>query len=384
MDNDRAGKYIMSTGGYKAYVPKALPPQPPILLDTELVSLLSSAERGLGRLDGVAQVLPNPDLFVAMYVNKEALLSSQIEGTQASLIDVLGATKEKREIISDVQEVINYVEAMNYALERIIDFPISLRLLKETHSLLLRSGRGSNKSPGEFRTSQNWIGHPGCSIEEAAFIPPTVDVMNQAMGNLELYLHSEDGLPPLIRIALIHAQFETIHPFIDGNGRVGRLLIAFLLCHQGILSKPLLYLSNYFKKNKTEYYEKLMDVRLKGAWEEWIHFFLEGVVSVSNEAVLSAQSILALKEFEQKKLTENIRNNGNHIRLLESLFFDPLITRTEVMELLNVSAPTAASIVDSFVRFGILTDMTPNQKRNKQFSFNEYLSILSRGTELND
>jgi len=384
MDNDRAGKYIMSTGGYKAYVPKALPPQPPILLDTELVSLLSSAERGLGRLDGVAQVLPNPDLFVAMYVNKEALLSSQIEGTQASLIDVLGATKEKREIISDVQEVINYVEAMNYALERIIDFPISLRLLKETHSLLLRSGRGSNKSPGEFRTSQNWIGHPGCSIEEAAFIPPTVDVMNQAMGNLELYLHSEDGLPPLIRIALIHAQFETIHPFIDGNGRVGRLLITFLLCHQGILSKPLLYLSNYFKKNKTEYYEKLMDVRLKGAWEEWIHFFLEGVVSVSNEAVLSAQSILALKEFEQKKLTENIRNNGNHIRLLESLFFDPLITRTEVMELLNVSAPTAASIVDSFVRFGILTDMTPNQKRNKQFSFNEYLSILSRGTELND
>ena len=382
MNNDRAGRYVRGIEGYKAYVPNKLPPQPPIDLNSELAMTLSSADHKLGRLDGVTQVLPNPDLFVAMYVKKEALLSSQIEGTQASLIDVLGVTKDKQGVDGDVQEVINYVSAMNYALKRIAELPISLRLLKETHEILLQSGRGSRKSPGEFRKSQNWIGPPGCSIDDAIFVPPTVDNMNQEMNDLEKYLHKQDGLPPLIKIALIHAQFETIHPFIDGNGRIGRLLITFWLCHQGVLTKPLLYLSHYFKEKRNEYYEKLMDVRFKGAWEEWIAFFLNGVISVSEEAVLSARRIIELKELKQQVLTTNVRNSGNHVRLLESLFVEPLITRPYVMKKFNVSAPTAGNIVKSFVECGILTDMTPAQNRNKRFLFDEYLAILSRGTEL--
>ena len=381
MISDRAGKYVMGIEGYKAYVPNKLPPQPSIDLNTELVSLLSLAERKLGRLDGVTQVLPNPDLFVAMYVHKEALLSSQIEGTQASFIDVLGATKEKQGIESDAQDVINYVAAMNYALERVKELPVCLRLLREVHAILLRSGRGSKKYPGEFRTTQNWIGSSGCLIEDAAFIPPTVDTMNQALTDLERYLHTDSGLPPLIKIALIHAQFETIHPFIDGNGRIGRLLITFWLCYQGILSKPLLYLSHYFKENRTEYYEKLMDVRFKGAWEEWIGFFLRGIVSVSDEAVSSAQRIIELRDLKQQVLVANVRNCTKHVRVLESLFVSPLITRLDVMRALDVSAPTATSIVDSLVGLGILTDMTPDQKRNKEFLFDEYFKILTHGTE---
>jgi len=381
MISDRAGKYVMGIEGYKAYVPNKLPPQPSIDLNTELVSLLSLAERKLGRLDGVTQVLPNPDLFVAMYVHKEALLSSQIEGTQASFIDVLGATKEKQGIESDAQDVINYVAAMNYALERVKELPVCLRLLREVHAILLRSGRGSKKYPGEFRTTQNWIGPSGCLIEDAAFIPPTVDTMNQALTDLERYLHTDNGLPPLIKIALIHAQFETIHPFIDGNGRIGRLLITFWLCYQGILSKPLLYLSHYFKENRTEYYEKLMDVRFKGAWEEWIGFFLRGIVSVSDEAVSSAQRIIELRDLKQQVLVANVRNCTKHVRVLESLFVSPLITRLDVMRALDVSAPTATSIVDSLVGLGILTDMTPDQKRNKEFLFDEYFKILTHGTE---
>jgi Fic family protein len=243
INDDRAGSYVSQIGGYKAFVPKPLPPDPPIRLDGEMVLLLSQAAIALGRLDGTSATLPNVDLFVAMYVNKEAVLSSQIEGTQASLIDVLAfeANAAFPENPQDVEEVINYIHALNYGLERLKTLPLSLRLIREIHDLLLQGVRGADRHPGEFRTLQNWIGHLGGTIGTARFVPPAPEDMNKALGDFEKFFHEETSLPTLIKVGLVHAQFETIHPFLDGNGRVGRLLITFILCCEGILHKPLLY-----------------------------------------------------------------------------------------------------------------------------------------------
>ena len=250
MEN-RAGYYISQPTGYKSFVPKDLPPEPPIEIDMEMIKLLSNADRSLGRLDGITQILPNPELFVAMYVQKEAVLSAQIEGTQASLIDVIDSdnVSEKRK---DVAEIVRYVAAMRYGLQRLDKFPLCLRLIREIHEILLKNSRGSGRNPGEFRKTQNWIGPAGCTLATATYVPPAVPDMNAALGNLEKYLNEEDGIPSLIKIALIHSQFETIHPFLDGNGRMGRLLITFWLCEEKILSQPLLYLSYYFKRNRSE------------------------------------------------------------------------------------------------------------------------------------
>ena len=261
-DTNRAGHYVTQQSGYRSFVPRPLPPSPPVVYSAQLLELLSQADRKLGRLDGVTQVLPNPDLFVSMYVKKEALLSSQIEGTQASLQDVL-AIDESR-LNEDTQEVANYINAMNYGLGRLAEFPLSLRLLREIHARLLATGRGSERTPGEFRRSQNWIGPQGCSLNDAAFVPPCIEDMSAALTDLESFFYSHSDIPTLVKIALIHAQFETIHPFLDGNGRMGRLLITFWLCNEGILSQPVLYLSYFFKKNRQEYYDRLMDVRHKG------------------------------------------------------------------------------------------------------------------------
>jgi len=251
--SDRSGRIVKTLKGYEAFVPNPLPPVPAVEIDQEMYFLLSAADRKLGRLDGITRVLPNPDLFLAMYVQKEAILSSQIEGTQASLVDVLGASFDSEKRKADVQDVVNYVKAMNYGLERLESLPLSLRLIREIHGILLQGVRGSDRSPGEFRKSQNWIGPLGCMLENATFVPPPVEEMQAAMGSLESFFYDEESMiPPLIKIGMIHAQFETIHPFLDGNGRVGRLLIAFWLCQQKILSKPLLYLSYYFKQNRTE------------------------------------------------------------------------------------------------------------------------------------
>ena len=273
---NRAGYFMNANAGYKSFVPAKLPPDPPIQFDAEMQTLLSLADRKLGRLDGVTQILPNPELFVAMYVKKEAVLSSQIEGTQASFVDVLSAEYNQADDQrrDDVSEVVNYVNAMNWGLDKLGEFPLSLRLIRNIHAKLLQNTRGSHRNPGEFRTSQNWIGPAGCTLNTATFVPPTVPDMEVALGDLEKYFYEEDYTPALVKIALIHAQFETIHPFLDGNGRMGRLLITFWLCQQEILTKPLLYLSYYFKKNRTEYYDRLMDVRKKGDWESWIKFFL--------------------------------------------------------------------------------------------------------------
>lgn len=379
--NTRAGKYIDTGVGYKSFVPNILPPDPPIKMDAEMQSLLSMADRKLGRLDGITEILPNPDLFVAMYVKKEALISSQIEGTQASLVDILDADNaESIEKNNDIADVVNYVAAMDYGLKRLKTLPISLRLIREIHAKLIKGVRGSTKNPGEFRKTQNWIGPKGCTLQTASFVPPSVPNMIESMGDLEKFIHNDDFIPPLLKIAMIHAQFETIHPFLDGNGRMGRLLITFWLCEQKILSQPLLYLSYYFKKNRTEYYDRLMDVRFKGAWEEWIKFFLKGVAEVSDEATQTAKKILALKEdISHKIASENIGNNAQ--RLLDYLFYTPVITRSDIVEKFGITNPTAGDLIESFCKTGVLQDVTPDKKRYKKFSFRNYIEIITPGTD---
>lgn len=380
----RAGFFMNASSEYKAFVPAPLPPEPPIQYDEDIQSLLSQADRKLGRLDGITQILPNPELFVAMYVKKEAVLSSQIEGTQASFVDVLSAEynqiDDQRQ--DDISEVVNYVNAMNWGLEQLETFPLSLRLIKNIHKRLLQNTRGSQRSPGEFRRSQNWIGPAGCNLNTATFVPPTVPDMESALADLEKFFHQEDRIPALVKIALIHAQFETIHPFLDGNGRMGRLLITFWLCQQEILSKPLLYLSYYFKENRSEYYDRLMDVRKKGEWENWAKFFLRGVAEVADEATTSAKAILKIKDEVSKKLYSMDNGNSNYQRLLDYLFEQPFIKRSDVEKMLGVSNPTAGNIIETFCQMGILQDCTPQKSRNKLYAFAEYLDILERGTEV--
>ncbi len=377
--DDRAGRYIMQPTGYKAFKPNPLPPMPDLNIDTKMMSLLSSADRTLGRLDGVTQTLPNPDLFVSMYVKKEALLSSQIEGTQASLSEVLDVEEAQT---SDAREVNNYVRALNYGMERLNEFPLSLRLIREIHEQLLSSGRGSDKVPGEFRRTQNWIGPAGCTLSNAVYVPPSVEDMQEALGDLERFLHEEDDIPPLIKIALVHAQFETIHPFIDGNGRMGRLLISFWLYQQDILHRPLLYLSYYFKRNRAEYYDRLMGVRHDGAWEEWIEFFLQGVIEIAGESTGSAKRIDALRENASKTISDfGGAVAANASKVLDQLFITPKINKKSIAKLLGVSDPTAASLIKHFEEAGILVDMSPKKKRNKTYIFEEYMGILEVGTD---
>jgi Fic family protein len=324
---NRAGVYQRQSTGYRAFIPAPLPPSPPLRLAGELQALLSQADRELGRLDGSVLTLPNPDLFVFMYVRKEAVLSSQIEGTQSSLQDLLAAEAqvfggENRP--RDVDEVVNYVRAMNTGLARLAELPVSARLIRDIHRELLQGVRGSRLTPGELRRSQNWIGPAGCTLNTATFVPPPHHVVPDALGDLERFLHQKNGLPLLIKIGLAHAQFETIHPFLDGNGRIGRLLITFLLTERGALHKPVLYLSHYFKQQRQAYYDHLQAVRDQGAWEAWLAFFLCGVISVSGEATETARRILRLREDHRTAITEKLgRAAGNGHKVLESLFDKP-------------------------------------------------------------
>ena len=374
----RAGRYIEQPTGYRAFVPAPLPPVPPIRLEGELQALLSEADRALGRLDGSIHTLPNPDLFVFMYVRKEAVLSSQIEGTQSSLQDLLAA--EARMLTpdtpKDVDEVVNYVQAMNHGLERLRDLPLSVRLIKEIHARLLQGVRGSRLTPGELRTSQNWIGPGGCTLNEARYVPPPPHEVPGALGALEIFLHAESDLPVLIQIGLAHAQFETIHPFLDGNGRIGRLLITFLLCQREVLLKPVLYLSHYFKQHRTEYYEHLQAIRDYGQWEQWLAFFLRGVASVSREATETARRILALREEHRATVTAHLgRAAGNGHRVLESLYQRPIVSVSEVQELTGTTYTAANTLVARLTQVGILQEVT-GYKRNRVFRHAPYIALF--------
>src|SRR5271157_2561905 len=365
----RAGQYVRQVEGYQAFIPAPLSPQPPPQIDQKTLNLLSRADRALGRLDGVTSVLPNPDLFVAMFVRQEAVLSSQIEGTQSTLEDVLQFEVDEKgaDLPKDIGEVVNYVNAIKFGLKRLRDLPLSLRLIREIHGRLLQGVRGGERTPGEFRRTQNWIGPAGCNLHTATFIPPPVHAMNPSLDNLERFLHDTDSFPVLIHCALAHAQFETIHPFIDGNGRVGRLLITFLLCQREILQRPLLYLSYYLKARRTEYYDRLMAVRTRGDWEGWVKFFLRGVLEVSQSATKTARAILSLRE-QHRQLVESPR-------LLDYLFEQPIVSVKIVQKHLACTYPTAKKQIKQFVEWRLLREITGHE-RNQRYRYDPYLALF--------
>lgn len=374
--NSRAGTYQRQPTGYPAFIPAPLPPR--LDLDRNLQRLLSAADVALGRLDGSIQTLPNPDHFVFMYVRKEAVLSSQIEGTQSSLQDLLAAEAQlfSPGTPQDVSEVVNYVAAMNHGLQRLSELPVSIRLIREIHKTLLRGVRGSRLTPGELRRTQNWIGPNGCTLSEAVFVPPPPDVVPHALGELENYLHKDGDLPLLIRVGLAHAQFETIHPFLDGNGRIGRLLITFLLCEKKVLAKPVLYLSFYFKRYRAEYYRLLQAVRDDGAWEEWLSFFLRGVAEVSTQAAETARRVLALREQHRRRISEFVGYAaGNGQLVLENLYSRPIVSVNQVRDMIGNSYPAANNLVERLEAAGILTEIT-GQTRNRRFRYDDYVRLF--------
>ena len=359
--------------GYSAFVPAPLPPDPPIDV-AAIFDLLSRADIAVGRLDGVGRTLPDPDLFVAMYVRREAVYSSQIEGTQSTLDDVLAFELEGhgQRVPLDVEEVVNHVAAMNYGLQRLEELPLSLRLIREIHEVLMHDVRGAERSPGEFRRSQNWIGPAGGTLADAAFVPPAVHEMTEALGDLEIFLHEEAIYPPLVHAGLAHAQFETIHPFLDGNGRMGRLLITFLLVHRRVLQRPLLYLSLYLRRHRAEYYDRLMAVRLDGDWEGWLRFFLRGVAETAEEATGTAEAILRLRD-AHRDLVHDLGTNALH--MLDVLYERPVVNVGAIQQALAVSWPTANKLTLAFAQRGLLEEMT-GQRRNRVFRYAPYLSLF--------
>jgi len=376
----RAGRIQKQLSGYNAFIPAPLPPSPALLMDAECLSLLSQADRSLGRLNGLASIISDPDLFVYLYVRKEALLSSQIEGTQCSLEDILVEMEHKpTQTGNDIEEVSNYVAAMNDGLSRLQEMPISTRLIREMHAVLMRGVRGHTKTPGEFRTSQNWIGPANATLTSAQFVPPPPDDAKQAMSDLEKYIHQDDSLPPLIKAAIVHAQFETIHPFLDGNGRLGRLLITFVLCSWRVMEKPLLYLSYFFKANRTEYYARLMAIRSKGDWENWVKFFLRGVHETAQMANQAALDIHALHQHDGEAIRSN-RANSSVTQVFHAFCRFPAATISDLLKAIPQSnMMTLNRSVKTLTAQGILKQIGTNQ-RNRRFIYPAYMEILTRDT----
>jgi Fic family protein len=378
--SDRAGSYVTQPTGYVAFHPAPFPPGD-LDMSPGLIGALSRADRALARLDGAASVIPDVDLFITMYVRDEATRSSQIEGTQATLADVVEAEVadlpgERRDAVAEIQ---NYVAALNLGLRRLAALPVSLRLLREIHAELMTGVRGgtADRTPGEFRRSQNWIG--GSSPSNARFVPPPVDVMHAALHEWEGAVHASDDLPPLVKLGLLHAQFETIHPFIDGNGRVGRLLITFLLTEWGILRHPLLYLSGFFRRHVDEYYERLQLVRDDGDWEGWLAFFLDGVTETATEATTTVRAILDMRERDRQRIAELGQRAANAYRLHDHLLSVPLTTAADVQRVLGVSQPTANRLLRDLGDMGLLSELTGRQ-RNQQWLYVDYLALF-RPTE---
>lgn len=379
---ERTGRYAISGGGIRQFLPRPLPPNPPLRLDKTLVLALSRADRALARLDGMASVLPNPDWFVYGFMRQEALLSSQIEGTEASLEEVLAyeAAPSGIAMTDDIGEVINYIEAMKWGLQQLDKLPVSLRLIRGLHHRLLKTGRGSDRRPGEFRQMQNWIGAArGAPIEEAIFVPPPPAPMVEALEAWERFIHEGEPTPPLVKCALVHAQFETIHPFLNGNGRLGRMIITFLLCSEKVLQHPILYLSLFFKRHRDEYYERLQAIRDRGDWEQWVLFFLRGVAETSDAAVASAQKIIKLRERVQLAAQRDMRG-AKASALAFILFQSPYLTTTMAASTLATTFPTAGKLIDQFEAQGFLAKV-PGRRRGRLYAFRPYLDIL-RDSEL--
>lgn len=384
MQREQTGRYEILHGGdepVRAFIPAPLPPDPPLRMDGPLQQALEKSVLALGQLDGISALLPDKTLFLYSYVRKEAVLSSQIEGTQSSLSDLLLFELEEAPGVplDDVVEVSNYVAALEHGLSRLKELPVCNRLLREMHGKLLSSGRGSDKMPGEFRASQNWIG--GSRPGNALFVPPPHTAVPDCMAALERFLHAgDDGLPALIRAGLAHAQFETIHPFLDGNGRVGRLLITLLLHHAGMLREPFLYLSLYFKQHRSAYYELLNQARHTGDWEKWLAFFLEGVRSTARGAVETAQRLSELFASDRAALEQQGRRAGTLLRAHEALKEQPILSSPYICRRTNLSFPAVAAAMERLVKHGVAREIT-GKRRNRLFVYDKYLSILNEGAE---
>lgn len=380
MDN-RAGHLITSLSGemaYKSFVPTPLPPKPSIELTEDMINLLIKANSQLAVLESIATRIPNVELFISMYVRKEALMSSQIEGTQATLEDVLDPMIEAN-TNRNVADVVNYIKATEFAIKRLHELPLCNRLIKETHAVLMEGVRGQEKSPGEFRRSQNWIGGQGSTLKNARYIPPSPDDMIEAMSDLEKYINADDELDALIRAALIHYQFETIHPFLDGNGRVGRLLITLFLMEKKVLSTPALYISYFLKKNRVEYYDRMTEVRAKGNYEQWVTFFLRALLESAEDATATIDELIALHDKNAAVISGMGRAAKNAMLVFEYLEANPIIEIRKTAEALSITFNTASSAVKRLTDAGILVQTT-NASRNRTFAYEDYLSILRKGT----
>jgi cell filamentation protein, protein adenylyltransferase len=371
--DNKSGRVIKTPQGYWAFVPNPLPPK--LEINWELAGNISEADRALSELAGVARTLPNPHLLIGPFIRREAVLSSRIEGTQAGLSDLFffEASQSATPQTPDVYEVANYVNALEYGLARLKDLPVSLRLIREMHESLMKEVRGETMTPGEFRRSQNWIGPPGCVLMDATFVPPPVDEMTVALGELEKYLHTPSSLPPLVRSSLVHYQFEAIHPFLDGNGRIGRLLLTLLLCAERLLPQPLLYLSAFFERNRQDYYRLLLSVSQAGTWIEWITYFLRGVAEQSQDAVKRANRLMDLREAYRTKL-QSARASALLLQLVDELFSIPAVTIPGMTKRLKVTPRSAQLNVDKLIESGILREVTGRQ-RNRIFVAPEIVNI---------
>lgn len=378
---ERAGTLVQNLTGdavYWSFRPSPLPPEPALTLDSDMRQMLVTTSRALTNLERLALLIPSTDLFIAMYVRKEALLSSQIEGTQCTLEDVLDPELDTAANL-DAGEVVNYVRAAQFALERMQQLPLCNRLLRETHAVLMEGVRGEEKNPGEFRRSQNWIGPAGCGLKDARYIPPNVDDMTAALDDLEHYINTDTPYPPLIDAALIHYQFETIHPFLDGNGRIGRLLILLYFIEKSLLTKPMIYVSYFLKKNQLEYYDRISEVRRTGNYEQWIRFFLEAVNAAAIDATETIWSLSELHNINVARLPESNRHPDNLRRLFDYLEQHPIIAINRTAADLDLSYNTVASAVKKLQALGILRETT-NAARNRVFAYEDYLAILRQDT----
>lgn len=379
-DPSSPGRCIKIPTGYWAFIPHPLPPH--IRYDTPLIHLLSEADRLLGELSGTGRLLANPYLLIDPYVRREAVSSSRIEGTQASLNDLFffEASGRASQRAPDVREVRNYVRAMEYGIERLRDLPLSVRLIGEIHGILMKGVRGDHATPGEIRRSQNWIGPPGCSLQDAAYVPPPVEEMKSALSNWENYLHAETDTPPLIQCALMHYQFEAIHPFLDGNGRIGRLLITFFLWERGLLTQPLLYLSAFFDRFRDDYYARLLAVSKNGDWRSWIKFFLRGVIDQSKDALSDARRIIELHEKYKQRLEATKKIPESAYRLIEELFSNPVLSINGMSKKWGIPFNSVKTGVLRLVSLDILREET-GRKRNKLYIASELIELLSKSGE---
>lgn len=379
--NDRAGYWKTNLSGemaYQSFVPSPLPPTPPIEISEDILEQLIKANSQLAILESVATRIPDVDLFVSMYVRKEALMSSQIEGTQATLEDVLDPLIEDN-TNRNVADVVNYIKATEYAIRRLHELPLCNRLLKETHAILMEGVRGQEKNPGEFRCSQNWIGGKGSTLRNAKYIPPSPDDMTEAMSDLEKYINADDRLDGLIRAALIHYQFETIHPFLDGNGRIGRLLITLFLMEKKILTTPALYISYFLKKNRVEYYDRMTEVRSKGNYEQWVKFFLQALAESAKDAIAAIDELTALHDKNVGLVAGMGRASKNAMLVFRYLEANPIIEIGKTAEALGITFGTASNAVERLAYAGIL-EQTTTGRRNRTFAYKDYLAILRKGT----